>query len=218
MLGRFFRVLQGIISSSKSISLPDTLPALTTFPLHISPPPQPLKAPLNFRAQPPTKVIILCLIVGKKDSTRDLLQMEAITGAVIKWKNNIIMSSHKDVKSCLSKANTWLVKLGCAAAGSFWQAGWDPCSTQLKHPGAFSAIWAGNWALKLGPAGGRFIDTPRPLAWSRARGISSVHPKYPQWGDNIPGVDSGIGCLSKPNPLSPAPAVTHWGCWPQFFG
>lgn len=40
------------------------------------------------------------------------------------------MSSHKDMKSCLSEANTQLVKLMCvAAASSFWQTGSSPCST-----------------------------------------------------------------------------------------
>lgn len=65
----------------------------------------------------PEKVIILCLIGGKKDRMGDLLQMEAITGAVMKWKNNIIMSRNKDMKSCLSVTNTWpVIRLTCTAA------------------------------------------------------------------------------------------------------
>lgn len=157
---------------------------------------------------------------GEKDSTRDLLQMEAITGAVIKWKNNIIMSSHKDMKSCLSKANTWLVKLACAAAGSFLAGRMTSLEHMAKHPDVLQLyrLETGhpNWDQLEGDAW--TFQGHRTFAWSRARGISSAHPKYPQWGYNMPWVDSGTGCLSKPNLLSPVPAVAHSGCWPQFFG
>lgn len=157
---------------------------------------------------------------GERDSTRDLLQMEAITGAVIKWKNNIIMSSHKDMKSCLSKANTWLVKLACAAAGSFWQAGWDPCSTWLS-----TQVFCSYIGWKLGTQTGtswremhRHPKATGHLHEAEPGRSAQHHPRYPQWGYNIPWAVPGIGCLSRPNLLSPAPAVAHWGCWPQFFG
>lgn len=56
----------------------------TMLPLHISPPPQPLKTLLNFCATACHKGYRLMFNSGEKESTRDLLQMEAITGAVIK--------------------------------------------------------------------------------------------------------------------------------------
>lgn len=159
---------------------------------------------------------------GEKDSTRDLLQMEAITRAVIKWKNNIIMSSHKDMKSCLSKANIWLVKLACAAAGSFLAGRMRSLKHMAKHPGVLQLYrletghpnWTSWRGMHRHPKATGHLHEPEP-------GGSALHiPNIPSGylGYNIPWVDSGTGCLSKPNLLSPAPAVAHWGCWPQFFG